>query len=652
MAFRYETNQNGDQDLVIDGFEKGIADSPYLGIANMRNLNTSWYPGVAYTNYKRIRVNSAGGNATFTGSASPAQLALTVIGSVTLNVGDAVTLTTTTTLPSPLATATTYFVQAINSGTGVFQLSATLGGSAIVITGAGTGTHTLTLTAMGKPSFATQNTSDGSAPYGTVYILDKNGRVWQNTGTSGGLPYFVLLFGNTVDGSTAQGLGFYGNYLIVFRGTSIDICGNGTGAVTSSLWTNSWFASTGVTFTGSLTAGDTSGTLTAPWAKATGTYNLTFANESVIARLTLGSSDVTWTPSLLVNETSSANVNLGNSGSTRMAYMDASSDILYFCNGRYVGALSTPSGRVFNKQLTNPDTAELNFAAVSLPVGIFSSWLDKIQQNLLIAAQDTIYPWDRVALFTGIPIPITENIYRMVNASNIVYIFAGVKGNIYKYNGFASNVVKKIPDSIAGVIDPLWGWGGLIPHRQNVYFTVWAQNAQTNANILNGIMSIADDGTINFENQNSNGLTNASATADAVMFDVNTSNYDSYYSSWYDGTTGGIDYNSTTLYSSNEPVIETDIIPIGTFAQSHTFSSMEFKLDQPMQSGDSITVYARSSLSDTYTQVGTTTTAVLSDFYQPINFQKYQWVQFKITISCNPTATSSSFVRLREIRIR
>ena len=81
---------------------------------------------------------------------------------------------------------------------------------------------------------------------------------------------------------------------------------------------------------------------------------------------------------------------------------------------------------------------------------------------------------------------------------------------------------------------------------------------------------------------------------------------------------------------------------------------MEFKLDQPMKSGDSITVYARQSLSDTYVQVGTTagSTLKLSDVYSPLNFQRFQWVQFMITLNCNSNASSSSFDRLREIRLR
>lgn len=657
MAYRYEKNANGETDLVISGWEKGIADSPYLGIANMRNVNTSWYPGVAYTAYKRIRVNTAGGNQTFLGvTGSPNYLAMS--GALTLNVGDAVTFSTNGTLPAPLVINTTYFVSAITvNGANNFQVSATLGGAAITITTAGVATNTVLVTTMGKPVQAAQNNSDGNNPYGTIYILDNNGRIWQNTGTqtTTGLPYFVLLYGNTLNlGSSSWGLAFYSKYLFVIRGNDIDVNGDASGTINSTLWSNSWFTSTALTLTGAPVAGATSATISgSAWPYATGTYNVAFVNETVSGLLTNSQNTLTWTPALKQNETTAINVNLGLSGLIRMAFV-SNTNILYFCNGRYIGAISTPAGYTFSKVLTGGGgfTNHLNYAALTLPPGVFSTWLDQQQTNLLVAAQETIYPWDQISTFYGTPLPITENIVRMINISNTVYVLAGLKGNIYVTNGYSISVVKKIPDAIAGVIDPLWGWGSAISHRQKLYFSVLAQNGQTGTGLLNGVFSVDEQGNLNFENQNSNGLTNASATADAVLFDVNTTTRDSYYSSFFDGVTGGIDYNGTTLYSSNEPVIETDLIPIGTFAQSKTFQSMEFKLDQPMQSGDSITVYARQSLSDTFVQVGTTTTAVLSDFYQPVNFQKWQWVQFKITISCNSVSTSSSFVRLREIRIR
>lgn len=55
--------------------------------------------------------------------------------------GDACQFTTTTTLPDPLATATTYYVR--DATTHTLKVAATSGGAAIDITDAGTGTHTL-----------------------------------------------------------------------------------------------------------------------------------------------------------------------------------------------------------------------------------------------------------------------------------------------------------------------------------------------------------------------------------------------------------------------------------------------------------------------------------------------------------------------------
>ncbi len=50
MSYRIDKQTNS---LVIEGFEKGISASPYTGIGNMRNLGNTYYPGVAYVNYRR-----------------------------------------------------------------------------------------------------------------------------------------------------------------------------------------------------------------------------------------------------------------------------------------------------------------------------------------------------------------------------------------------------------------------------------------------------------------------------------------------------------------------------------------------------------------------------------------------------------------------
>lgn len=45
MAYRMETGINGQPEIVIDGFDKGIAPDPYSGINDLRNVNIGTVPG-------------------------------------------------------------------------------------------------------------------------------------------------------------------------------------------------------------------------------------------------------------------------------------------------------------------------------------------------------------------------------------------------------------------------------------------------------------------------------------------------------------------------------------------------------------------------------------------------------------------------------
>lgn len=578
MSYKFEKQPNGDYDLVINGFEKGIADSPYQGIANIRNLNIKYYEGVAYVNYKRQAATVTGGT-------------------------------------------------------------------------------------MVRPAYATQSQA------GIIYISDENGQIFKQSALDSST--FALLGSNPGGGNL--GLQFWNNYLLAFASTKIHICGDGTGdaGVTSGNW-NTGGSSTGVwpiqnatlTLTGTPAAGDTSATIStyndahgdarAFWNGPTGTYKTTMGGQSVYATLTQGVASFSWFPALNASAGSSSATVAGVSGA-HASLVSINDGNLYFCNTSNIGSLQLNPNQVFSKG--NMLTFTFNSAALALPPTETAGSLVELRNQLLTATTNKIYPWDRISTSWLNPIPMTEQPYGMINILNNIYIFAGNKGNIYISNGYSVERYKKLPDGILGVIDPQWQWGGIMTHRQKLFFQAFASNSQSGTGLLAGIFSIdLDSGALNMEHQNSFGVVSATTTSPGLLIDNPQSAlaYDNFYSAWSNGAAGagGVDYNNTTLYSANEPLIETDLIAVGTFAQSKTFKSMEFKLDQPMQSGDSITIYARNSLSDTYTQVGTTTTAVLSDFYQPINFQKNQWVQFKITMSCNVTATSSSFNRLREIRIR
>ncbi len=596
MAYRYENNPiSGNKELVIDGWEKGIATSPYEGIANIRNLNVGYYPGVAYVNYKRLASTISGG-----------------------------------TMKEPM-----HFAR---------------------------------------------------SPAGLVYVVDSGGQVWKQS--AAGSTTFNLLTGNPTGGSTGaagQGLAYWNNYLFVFRNTSIDVCGDGTGdaGITSSNWNAASNGTAGVwpielnttiTLTGSPVAGATSasisaytdaqGTSRAFWNGPTGEYQLQLGgSQTVFAILTQGSAAITWTPQLTKNTgSSSATVSpIQASSGFHQAIVSQNDGNLYFCNGQFVGSLRMPAESV-PLIITDMKTYSFNFASAFTPQNNTVTWLTELVGNLIIAGSYTIRSISvadiPTSAQTSAPVPITEQIFRVINVLNKIYVFAGNKGNIYLYNGYACSPYLKMPDSIPNIIDPTWSWGGIMPKRQKLYFQALAQNSQVVTNIITGIFSIdVNTNTLTMEGQNSNSISDTRSGA-GVLFEnilpysqVSNAGVDSYYSGWSNGagTSGGIDYNDTTLYQNFEPFIETDLIPIGTFLQSATFSGgFEFKLDQPLASGDQIKVSYRTNLSASYTQMGVTSTAGLSDYVNP-NIDNAQWVQFKIEFKC--ASSNSSFIRLREVRL-
>lgn len=74
-------------------------------------------------------------------NASPAVVTMTN----TAAAGDKVSFTTTGTLPTGLSPNTSYYIIAAGLSSSQFEVSATLGGSAIATSGAGSGTHTATI---------------------------------------------------------------------------------------------------------------------------------------------------------------------------------------------------------------------------------------------------------------------------------------------------------------------------------------------------------------------------------------------------------------------------------------------------------------------------------------------------------------------------
>lgn len=670
MAYRYEKNPiNGEYDLVIDGWEKGIASSPFKGIGNIRNLNIKYYEGVAYVNYKRQACTITGGT-----MANPLYACQSPAGIIYISDSNRQIWKQSAVNGSTFALLTGN--SALFDITGIafwnnYLLS--LCDGLIEICGDGTGDAAVTSSNWNGGSTASTNfTVTIATP--AVFTANNHGLVAGDnvrfttsgalpTGLSTGTNYYVIAGGltaNTFEVSATVG------------GAAINTSGSQSGTHSFTVARGVWPIKNLVSLT--LTAipagGATSATLSSytdaggvsrsVWNGPTGIYGLAFSgtNQIVSVSMVQGSDVLSWTPALNTasNSTTVFLFFNGNTSSTsgvqHPSLIAANDGNLYFCNGSNIASLKLALNQIFDK--TNSDTYDFTYNVLALPPTETATWLMELTSQLIVAGKYRLYPWDFTSTFWNNPVPLDESMVKGINILNNLYIFAGNKGNIYISNGYSISRYAKLPDYIAGVVDPSWNIGGIMQHRQRLCFQATAKNGQTNAVILQGTFSLdLDTAALNMEAQNSGGLAPTGLIATGVLIDDNSLsiNYDKYYSA-YGATTNSIDFNDTTLWSGSEPLIETDIIPVGTFFQSKTFRSAEFKLDQPLQSGDSISLYFRPSLSDSYTLIGTTTTAVLSEGFPSVSIEKMQWAQFKVTMTCNATATSSSFNRLREIRIR
>lgn len=158
MSYRYEKSSG---DIVIEGFEKGIAASPHLGIANMQCVDLNTEPMEASLTYERVQeTQSAIASGTFNALDSTH---ITYVGSPPLLLGSWITVTASTI--SGLSTGT-YFV--VNQASVVFQLSTT-NSSSNTISGLGTS---------GTATFNTTSTAFGKIVAGTTAVVGLGATVY------------------------------------------------------------------------------------------------------------------------------------------------------------------------------------------------------------------------------------------------------------------------------------------------------------------------------------------------------------------------------------------------------------------------------------------------------------------------------------------
>lgn len=332
---------------------------------------------------------------------------------------------------------------------------------------------------------------------------------------------------------------------------------------------------------------------------------------------------------------------------------------MYFCNGAFVGALIVNYGQTFDP--TNSATYTFQLQAVALPSYDMSTCLAELSNQVLIGgALARVYVWDASNLSGSNTTGVVSNVlflgdrfvYRIVVVNTNAYIFTGHpviasgRGNIYITNGSQVDLFKKMPDwlgiALSGsynIQNPYWTFGDAMFHRNKLFFGISSSGG------TGGVWAIDLQSSVLYRSNLVTTGTNAFVT---VISPLDTGTTIPGLGYWC-GVNSVMNNTANTLTTS--AVVTSDLIPVGTFLNKKTFEQIEIKTSAPLASGESIdiVVYQDGSLSPT--TVGSMTSADgMSKVFTPLTFQANQWLQVQCTL--NPTNSSPTYVRLREIRLR
>lgn len=570
MSYRIENNfVTGKPELVISGFENGIADSPFLGIADMRNANITSSPKQASVQFSTESMDVPPvGYEDVSFSSDVTTNVFTVASTSGFYQGMGLTLVTVSGTGSGTA-GLTYYVGDITSTT--FKLYVDVGLFTLLdVTTSRTGTFTVYT--FGTPADSTS--SDSNSVYSTgeavkhTFVMTTDGLVWYISSV-GSLQNTLQFTGNVLHSTVVtpvKGIVVFKDYLFAFMQQGIDY--------------------------------------------------LPISNIEDPTKNPSDGWEYTW--------------QTAESSAAGHRAISATDDVLYFCNGPAVGSVIEVAGEIFDP--TDSTTYTYASTALALPTGERATCLAQLGTSLLVGGTSNyIYPWDRISTSFSYPIVCAENLITcMVTMNSSTYVFAGNRGRIYITNGSNIQEFKKIPDYLSGTTNPYFQWGWAMYWKDQLYFTVsCTSNSGSVINNFAGLWAIDIESTkaLRMTNSLSYGTYAGSIPTIAPM-GAQFPTGDGIFAFWYNGA-GGVDYTTSNPDASQPTIIDTDIMPIGTFLNQKNYTSLEFKLAKPLVAGETMSLSWRPNLTDDFTLIDETTTAgLLSDVYTP-NFSNLQWLQLR-----------------------
>jgi hypothetical protein len=643
MAYSID-NTNGD--FIISGFDKGIGDSPYSGITDLRNINITSVPSEADVNFATAKIYSGAVSGTIT-SVSGNVLTATFTG--VLENRMAIYFTSLGSYSS-LATKTPYWVGNLSGST--FKLYSDYNQANVVsVSGSGSaafaayqiGISPAYITGGGGPVtyFAQPINANASAYY--TFLVDGTGLVWSDFYVTGTNSYWTYTGNAVTDGTGAGGVGGgggfpdsgtlngSGNGLVYWRVTNGALDGNGAPVAVDYVFV---FRNSQIDFfvVSSYSGGPGSGVWTYGWNPATASINQA-------------------APYLTSPK--------GFTGS-HMALIHPNG-VLYFCDTDNIGQIFQNVSQTLFVPTTS-STYSYNEPQL-IPFGDRAQCLAPSDLNLLIGGSSNIvYTWDTFSPVVNNALILPEVFVKsMITVNTNTYIFIGNRGRIYITNGSQVQLWKKIPDHVSGTVEPYFQWGGTCYNKDQLFCSFLAtQNSGTAITTMGGLWAIdTNTQAIRLANQLSYGTYAGYATAMIAQIynptvAVNGTG-EALFIGWFDGTSNyGLDTTTSSLYTSGQAYVVSDMIPIGTAIQPTTPLQIEFKLSAPLVATEQVEIQVATNLVGSFTSVqvfpyvsGLTT---LSGITTSMPVQEFQWILVKAILTA---ATSNpSFVRLTEMRIK
>lgn len=340
---------------------------------------------------------------------------------------------------------------------------------------------------------------------------------------------------------------------------------------------------------------------------------------------------------------------------------------LYCGAGRYVSSLSETVGDTFDPS----DSASYTFnaQALDLPANYRVKCLAELGENLAIGTWwgtgvsqfkvADVFFWPRSGPSFSTPLHLQRHgVHAMTTINNLLYICAGIYGEVLVSNGVQAQVAGKVPDNtfdldLGGFLLP--SPGGITNHKNRLFFTLSQQAIGSSMPNGAGVWSLYNDGqstSLVCEDTPSDGFVNSENFKIGGLCSLSNNQYLVGWDAPSIQSTAGIDLKDDgDKYTGYLAFIETPFYRVGTILREYTFQDLEFQLAKPLASGEGVRIKYRTNLNASYTTIGTYDFsglgAVISHRVDP-GIPKTEFVQLRIEL----TSGGSTSPELRTVTLR